>query len=103
MSISELMAASLGSSVLVRSEDNSALASAVTQRGGAVRRQPDEALLVRGLEPEDIGRAAKASGLAVFELTVIRPSLEDLFVDLTAGRVEFQAQRTANGGGEMLQ
>src|SRR5690606_38390460 len=84
MAISELVRASSSSFVRVRTEDDQALAAAVAEAGGAAQRRPDEGLLVSGLEPEQIGRIAKRSGLAVFELTAVRPSLEDLFVELTA-------------------
>lgn len=99
MAISELVQASSSSFVRVRTEDDQALAAAVGEAGGAAQRRPDEGLLVSGLEPEQIGRIAKRSGLAVFELTAVRPSLEDLFVELTAKKAEFKGQKTSSGGG----
>lgn len=99
MAISELVRASSSSFVRVRTEDDQALAAAVGEAGGAAQRRPDEGLLVSGLEPEQIGRIAKRSGLAVFELTAVRPSLEDLFVELTAEKAEFKGQKTSSGGG----
>lgn len=99
MAISELVQASSSSFVRVRTEDDQALAAAVGEAGGAAQRRPDEGLLVSGLEPEQIGRIAKRSGLAVFELTAVRPSLEDLFVELTAEKAEFKGQKTSSGGG----
>lgn len=99
MAISELVRASSSSFVRVRTEDDQALAAAVAEAGGAAQRRPDEGLLVSGLEPEQIGRIAKRSGLAVFELTAVRPSLEDLFVELTAEKAEFKGQKTSSGGG----
>lgn len=100
MTISELVQASLSSFVRVRSEDNDAMAAAITEVGGVVQRRSDGILLVKGLEAEDIGRIAKRSSVAIFELTAIRPSLEDLFVELTAGRVEFKGETALNGGGD---
>lgn len=99
MAISELVRASSSSFVRVRTEDDQALAAAVGEAGGAAQRRPDEGLLVSGLEPEQIGRIAKRSGLAVFELTAVRPSLEDLFVELTAEKAEFKGQKTSSDGG----
>lgn len=99
MAISELVRASSSSFVRVRTEDDQALAAAVGEAGGAAQRRPDEGLLVSGLEPEQIGRIAKRSGLAVFELTAVRPSLEDLFVELTAEKAEFKGQKASSGGG----
>lgn len=100
MTVSELASTSLGSFVRVRSEDNDPLADAIAAMGGVVQRHEDETLLVKGLDTEDIGRIAKRSNVAVFELTAVRPSLEDLFVELTAGRVEFEGQAARSGGGE---
>lgn len=103
MTISEVARRSLSSFVRVRSENNDALAAAIAEVGGAVQGRSDEALLVKGLESEEIGRIAKRSDVAIFELTAIRPSLEDLFVALTAGRVAFQGEPAPDGGGDKAQ
>lgn len=102
MTISELVQTSLSSFVRVRSEDNHALAVAITETGGVVQLRSDELMLVKGLETEVIGRIAKRSNVAIFELTAIRPSLEDLFVELTAGRAEFKGETAVNAGGDKL-
>ena len=57
-------------------------------------------ILIKGVESEDVGLMAKERDIAIFELTPIRPSLEDLFVKLTADRVEFQGQAVQNDRGE---
>ena len=103
MTISELVQRSLGSFLRVRSEDNETLSAVITKIGGVVQGRTDGFLLVRGVEAEEIGWIAKRSNLAIFELTGIRPSLEDLFVELTAGRVEFKGQAALDDGGEGLQ
>ena len=102
MTISELVQTSLSSFVRVRSEDNHALAVAIIETGGVVQLRSDELMLVKGLETEVIGRIAKRSNVAIFELTAIRPSLEDLFVELTAGRAEFKGETAVNAGGDKL-
>lgn len=103
MTISELVETNLGSFVRVRSEDNRALAAAIAEMGAVVQRRSGEILLVKGLVTEEIGRIAKRINLAVFELTTIRPSLEDLFVELTSEKVEFKAQTAVNRGGDRSQ
>lgn len=102
MTIDELMKANLSTYVRVRSEDNEALVAAVTQAGGAVQNSSNGTLLVKSVEAEEIGKIAKEHGLAIFELTPIRPSLEELFVELTAGAVEFQGQTALNGRGDEI-
>ena len=49
----------------------------------------DEALSVSDLSAEQIGRLAFDAGVAIFELTPQRASLEEVFMDLTADAVEY--------------
>ncbi len=102
MTIDQLMKANLSTHVRVRSEDDRKLAAAVTKAGGAVRQSSNGTILVNSMEMEEIGKMAKELGLAIFELTSARPSLEDLFVELTAGSVEFQGQTALNGRGDAI-
>ncbi|HEY1093397.1 MAG TPA: ATP-binding cassette domain-containing protein [Glycomyces sp.] len=46
---------------------------------------------VTGLTAEDIGDRAAAAGIAIHELTVVRPSLEEAFMELTKDAVEYQS------------
>lgn len=48
-------------------------------------------LEVRGLSSDEIGDRAAAAGIALHELTPIRASLEEAFMDLTHESVEFRA------------
>ena len=38
---------------------------------------------------EQIGITAKNNNLAIYELTKVQPSLEDLFIELTEGKVDY--------------
>jgi ABC-2 type transport system ATP-binding protein len=51
----------------------------------------DGALAVSGMPAAQIGATAAAAGITVLELATEQTSLEDAFVDLTRGEVEFRA------------
>jgi ABC-2 type transport system ATP-binding protein len=52
----------------------------------------DEELRVQGLDAPAIGELVGKSGLYLHELTLVRSSLEDAFMTLTASSVEYHAQ-----------
>src|SRR5215470_5196664 len=85
-------------SVLVRSPDASALADLIAAEDGkAILQDPAEgrvaALRVTSMEAPRIGEIAAANGMVLHELTPQLASLEEAFLELTAGSVEY-------GGGE---
>jgi ABC-2 type transport system ATP-binding protein len=49
----------------------------------------DGALIVRGMSAEAIGDTAARHGIALHELVPLRPTLEEAFMELTGGSVEF--------------
>jgi ABC-2 type transport system ATP-binding protein len=51
-------------------------------------------LEVTGLSAADIGDRAARAGIPLHELTVIRPSLEEAFMELTKDTVEYHATLT---------
>ena len=51
--------------------------------------QADGALLVTGLDAASIGDAAHAAGVALHELSPVQASLEEVFMDLTSGMVDY--------------
>jgi ABC-2 type transport system ATP-binding protein len=50
----------------------------------------DGALLVVGADGPTIGAAAMTAGAEIHELTVERPDLENVFLQLTAGKAEIR-------------
>ena len=46
---------------------------------------------VTGMPAEEIGDRAAAAGIPIHELTVVRPSLEEAFMELTKDAVEYQS------------
>ncbi len=76
--------------VLVGTPEPERLA-AVLAGVGAYTMRGDRTLEVVGAEPAVIGDAALAAGIAIHELTPLRTSLEEAFMQLTRDSVEFEA------------
>lgn len=88
------LTANANGTVLVRTSDNAKLTSIIESLNGTVRQEHDDELTVSLLTSDEIGQAAFGAGITVLELTPQRASLEDVFMELTAGAVEF-------GGGQI--
>ena len=78
-------------SVLVRSDDPHRLRSLLGRDGVTVTSEQTDALSVVGLDGTQIGRIAAINGIALSELANRRSTLEQTFMDLTAGAVEYSA------------
>jgi ABC-2 type transport system ATP-binding protein len=74
--------------VLVRTPSPERLASLI---GTPVETTADGALIVTGMDGAAVGAVAAAHGIALSELSPRRISLEDAFMELTAGSLEFSA------------
>ncbi|WP_432510030.1 ATP-binding cassette domain-containing protein [Kineococcus sp. SYSU DK001] len=77
--------------VRVRTTGPDVLAEALRRAGADVDPQRDGALLVRGTSVEGVGSAASRAGVTVLELAAEEVSLEEAYLELTAGSVEFRA------------
>jgi ABC-2 type transport system ATP-binding protein len=84
-------------SVLVRTPGSARLRELITGAGGAVQGDdgPD-GMIVTGLPAPRIGELAASASLVLHELTPRLPSLEEAFMELTAGSVEFGKTESAN-------
>ncbi len=91
----EFIAAAARDAVRVRSTDPDALAALLHPQAATVSRDRDGALTVSGLSTDQVGRVAGAAGITLLELTRQRASLEEAFIDMTRGAVEFRATTTA--------
>ncbi len=89
--MAEFIAKGTGQAVLVRTPQPDALAQAISAAGGTVTPAGDGDLAVRGLPEARIGDLALAGGIALHHLAPARASLEEAFMELTAGSVEYQA------------
>jgi ABC-2 type transport system ATP-binding protein len=77
-------------SVLVRTPDSARLRELIAADGGTVQgTDGDDGLIVTGLAAPRIGELAASGSLVLHELTPRLPSLEEAFMELTAGSVEF--------------
>jgi ABC-2 type transport system ATP-binding protein len=88
-SVSELMRAAGGGTVLVRASDPDTLALRLSAAGATVREGLESSLVVSGMTAEEVGKLAAYHGLVLSELTPQRASLEDAFMELTEDSVEY--------------
>ena len=78
--------------VLVRTDDADALAAAVAGTGVEIRREAADELTVLGLPARRIAEAAFARGILITGLIPQQETLEDAYMELTGGEVEYQSQ-----------
>jgi ABC-2 type transport system ATP-binding protein len=90
-SVADIVArASQNAAVRVRTPQADAVAAVLSREGGSVTRDGDM-LEVHGLAAPRIGELAAGAQLVLHELTPQQATLEDAFMALTAGTVEYQA------------
>jgi ABC-2 type transport system ATP-binding protein len=82
--VAELTGAVQGGAVAVASLDDAVLGQRLAAAGADVS-VDDGHLVVRGLDPEVIGRAALDAGIVLRELRPLTEELEDAFLEPTAG------------------
>ncbi|WP_248963256.1 ABC transporter ATP-binding protein [Sphaerisporangium perillae] len=85
------LAAPYGRGVLVRSPRAAELTAVLAGAGATVADDPAGGLSVTGLEVTGIGDLAARHGIPVHEMTPRGASLEEAYMRLTAGSVEYQA------------
>ncbi|MFI1003084.1 ABC transporter ATP-binding protein [Streptomyces galbus] len=77
--------------VRVRTSDPAALRGALARHGLDAEEQAEGHWTVRGARVDDVGRLASESGVPLLELTAEEGTLEQAYLDLTAGEAEFAA------------
>ncbi|MET8155601.1 ATP-binding cassette domain-containing protein [Sphaerisporangium sp. NPDC005289] len=75
--------------VRVRTPGAEEFARTLSASGADVRREASDGLVVSGMAAEEIGRVAAAAGVVLYELTPLRTSLEEAFMELTRDSVEY--------------
>ena len=88
-SVQEFVAAASKDLVRVRTPDLVALQQVVARRGGSAVADGDGVFVGSGVVAEEIGRAAAAQGIVLFELTPHQASLEEAFMEITRGELEY--------------
>jgi ABC-2 type transport system ATP-binding protein len=87
----EFIARSSGTSVRVRTPSPDQLVLAIAAKGGTATADSDGTLVVRGMTPETVGDIAFENQIRLHELSMVRASLEEAFMELTADSVEYHA------------
>jgi ABC-2 type transport system ATP-binding protein len=87
-SVTAFLASASKKLVLVRTPQMSALRSLLEGLGATVAEE-DGALEVAGLTAQQVGEAAAENRIVLHELTPHQASLEEAFMDLTRGELEF--------------
>ena len=90
--MAEFIARSSGAAVRVRTPSADQMVRAVTEKGATVTTDADGAIEVRGMTIEQIGDLAFGEGIRLHELTMVKASLEEAFMELTAGAVEYRTE-----------
>ena len=98
----EFIARSSDRSVLVRSPEADRLGELITTEGGVVKQEGNGAstagLSVTGMEAPRIGEIAATAGIVLHELTPRLASLEEAYMELTAGSGEYDVSGRAGSG-----
>jgi ABC-2 type transport system ATP-binding protein len=97
-SMKEFVASASGASVRVRTPSADQLVRAVTAKGATTSTDDNGAIEVRGMTIEQIGDLAFGEGIRLHELTTVRASLEEAFMELTADSVEYHADAATGRG-----
>jgi ABC-2 type transport system ATP-binding protein len=90
--VDEFLRQSSKNAVLVRSPQAASLGEVLAGPEVTVEAGSEGAIQVTGLTAEQVGEAAAAHGIVLHELTPVRASLEEAFMDVTRDDVEFQAR-----------
>ncbi|WZH36294.1 MAG: ABC transporter ATP-binding protein [Microbacterium enclense] len=93
--VHELVRTWTGARVLVRTPRLADLGEAVSRRGGRLASSAPDTAEVSGMDAATIGLLAAQLGIPLFELTPSSGSLEDAYLALTAGAVDFPTKEYA--------
>lgn len=91
MTMEEMNEKSLSSYVYVEVDNLEKMKKALEERQAVIKRK-DDGFEVRNLEAKEIGRLALEEQLILHELKSVKPSLEELFTEITSGKVDYVSQ-----------
>ena len=89
--IGDLLQGASGNHIRVRSPEAGELARLLTAHGADVLRQDDDTLRITGATSDTIGEIARSNGLTLRELSTHQVSLEERYMELTSGAVDYRA------------
>jgi ABC-2 type transport system ATP-binding protein len=90
--VKDLIAQAAGGDLRLVTPDASAFHELLIEANAFVRIEPDGALAITGLTPQQVGELARDHRLAIYELAVERASLEEAFMELTRDSLEYTAE-----------
>ena len=93
MTMEEMNEKSLSSYVYVEADNLEKMKKALEERQVVIKRK-DDGFEVRNLEAKEIGRLALEEQLILHELKSVKPSLEELFTEITSGKADYVSQGT---------
>lgn len=85
-----------GKSVRVRMAGLNDLKLLLTRAGGTFTVRGDDTMDIGGLEADGIARIAAENGIVLFEVTPVGRTLEEAYIELTRGAVEYEATGTVS-------
>ena len=91
--VDDFVAGVVSDAVVVRTPEAARLRTLLSGPGVTVTANSEDALHVRGLPTDQIGRAAWQANIPVLELSVARGSLEEAFMQATNDSTEFTSAR----------
>ncbi len=97
-SIEDIVNGSSRTSVRLRTPEPELVLPRLEAAGAVVARNGDGAITVTGLAAPAVGDLAFQAGAPVHELVTVQASLEEAFMELTQGAVEFGAGAAPTGG-----
>jgi ABC-2 type transport system ATP-binding protein len=95
--MSEFIARSSGAAVRVRTPSPDELVLVIAAAGGKAVASTDGTLTVQDMTADKVGDVAFDKGIRLHELTTLRASLEEAFMELTGDSVEYRAEVPAGG------
>src|SRR5690625_4493245 len=91
MTIEEMNKKSLSSHVYVEADDSEKMAK-VLRKNHAIVQKRNNGLEVRNLKTKEIGQLAYDNQIVLYELKKVQPTLEELFTEITYGKVDYVSQ-----------
>jgi ABC-2 type transport system ATP-binding protein len=99
-SINHVISGATRSMVRVQTRDAERLTTAIAAPGVVVSLLPDGAVEITGLTAEQVAVAASAAGVVLHEITSLNGTLEEAYLALTAGDVEYRSSDAAETGAD---
>ncbi len=101
MSVAEFTSQSAPDSVRVVTPMTESFVNALQEAGAESRVEPGGSIVATGLTATEIGTLAADRVLTLYELTPLRGSLEDAFMELTHDAVEFRTASPTRSNGKV--